>query len=123
MDMNFPHREMQDGRAATGAILAHAMARQAGSPTARAMMFAVPAETATSDSVSERIHYFAGHAHGRGKPFGAFFARTDSGKPNKSISESVVYQSASTNFKTNEANHASPVAVSLPEAAGGSRTI
>lgn len=112
--MNFPHRSpavsQQLGRTEIGAILVHAMTRQASSPTARTVILAGAKKPAVGDPIEQRIRYFAGHSHELRSPSGAFFARPTAQMAETSMCESDVYQSGSTNLKTHEVFHPAPVA-------------
>lgn len=114
--MNFPHQMQQKGRAEIRSILAHAITRQASSPTARAMILAESFDQPLGDPIDLRIRYFAAHLHGERSPSGAFFNRPVAATTEQRRYESVVYQSGSTNLKTRDANHPTPAAVDLPHA-------
>ena len=114
--MNFPHQKQQSSRTEIRAILAHAITRQASSPTARAMILADSMEQPIGDPIDLRIRYFAAHSHGERSPSGAFFNRPVAGAAEQRRYESVVYQSGSTNLKTRDVNHPTPAAANLPHA-------
>lgn len=114
--MNFPHHTQQLGRTEIRSILAHAITRQASSPTARAMILADSMEQAVGDPIDLRIRYFAAHSHDEKSPSGAFFARPVATMTKTRMYESDVYQAGSTNLKTREVIHLAPAAADLPQA-------
>lgn len=116
MEMNFPHQTQAPRRTEIRSILAHAITRQASSPTARAMILADAMAQPEGDPIDLRIRYFAAHMHDERSPSGAFFNRSADAMTEQARNESVVYQSGSTNFKTRDANHSAPAAAALPQA-------
>ncbi len=110
MEMNFPHHDLPraplDKASDFGALLAHAIARQGMSETARAMLHRNAAtEDMGQDEVNfleQRIGYFAAGTtlkKHRTSPHGAFFLLNRSKKDAELNCEDAVYQNASANIK------------------------
>lgn len=99
MEMTFPHpviRQRSMNRQGHRALLAAAIARQANSPTARAVWHASNGQrNPSADAVDQRIHYFASADEVACSPSGAFLSTHRAKKPDCAKDEVDVYQDAS----------------------------
>jgi len=106
MEMTLPHsvvhRDVADSRQRHRAMLAAAIARQADSKTARAVMLAARKNDQTEsvgDDIKQRILYFGAHKSGSAAAFGPFWAARRTKDTAQAEDESTVYQDASKYFK------------------------
>lgn len=112
MDMDFPHSELASGavfaRAEHRALLAHAIARQASSATARALFSAANSDADTAvtpqQMIRARINYFANQ---KGRIIGASFLPAICIKSERE-DENRIYQSALANRKASSLNTSEP---------------
>jgi hypothetical protein len=109
MEMTFPHNAMRQektgGRQNHRAMLAPAIARQAKSPTACAVLFAARTgrdNDSSGSAVKQRIQYFASQAGGVCLPSGAFWATRRTQDTGQTKDESGVYQDALMNSKAHD---------------------
>ena len=104
--MTFPHsvarREVANSGKRHRAMLAAAIARQANSQTARAVMLAARQNHQSEsfvDDIKKRIHYFGAENRSAKEPLGSFWAARRAENTVHAEDESAVYQDASMNFK------------------------
>jgi hypothetical protein len=108
MEMTFPHQCSRPADAAGRghqALLAIAIARQAGSRTARLISPIGQGTYSESfgDEISRRIHYFGSHPDNTNRPFGPFWSARRTSETVQAKHKSDVYQYASRNSKTRPA--------------------
>lgn len=106
MEMTFPHsvahRDVADSPQNHREMLAAAIARQANSRTARAVMLAARENDQSEsfvDDIKQRILYFGAHKCPATEPSGPFWAARGTKNTVQTEDESNVYQDASKYFK------------------------
>ena len=99
MEMTFPHpvaRQSALPQPSHQAMLAAVIARQASSPTARAVLAAkTGASDSSGDATQQRIHYFGSPVDEKNIPSGAFWATRRTHDTGQVKYEAGVYQDAS----------------------------